>query len=124
MFSLYNATRIHEIFEFYDRDFPGCNTLVQPANNKDSYLSPWHNPLKEQVLESMLRCKETKVCYNNGRNTSELVDEMIGRYQNYEHNPKWLTEFFEYNDKLDQSRNSRLIDYIPELAETRHKFCQ
>ena len=122
VFSMWNATRVHEIFEFYDRDFPGCNTLVQPAGAFDNLMSPWHNPLREQVLESMYRCRETQVYYNNGRNTNHLVDEMIGRYENHQFSPDMLKSFFRYNDKLDQSRGSRLEDYIPELAEARHKF--
>jgi pyruvate-formate lyase-activating enzyme len=127
VFSMYNATRIHEIYEFYDREFPGCNTLVQPAGTWlqqsagpiSSYLGPWHNPLREQVLESMYRCRETKVYYNNGRNTNDLVEEVIARFKNYEYDPKMLAEFFQYNDKLDQARGSRLGDYIPELEQAR-----
>jgi sulfatase maturation enzyme AslB (radical SAM superfamily) len=122
VFSVWNATRIHEIFEFYDRDFPGCNTLVQPAGSIGNIMSPWHNPLREQVLESMYRSRETQVYYNNGRNTNHLVDEIIGRYENHQFSPDILKSFFRYNDKLDQSRGSRLEDYIPELAEARHKF--
>jgi hypothetical protein len=30
-----------------------------------------------------------------------------------------LKKFYEFNDKLDQSRGSRLADYIPELAQAR-----
>jgi pyruvate-formate lyase-activating enzyme len=119
VFSMYNATRIHEIYEFYDRKFPGCNTLVQPASPVSGYLGPWHNPLREQVLESMYRCRETKVYYNNGRNTNDLVEEVITRFKNYDYDPKLLAEFFQYNDKLDQARGSRLSDYIPELEQTR-----
>jgi pyruvate-formate lyase-activating enzyme len=119
VFSLYNATRIHEIYEFYDREFPGLNSLVQPAGGFNLYLEPWYNPLREQVLESMYRCKETQVYYNGGRNTNSLVDEMINRYENYEYNPTILAEFFQYNDQLDQARGSRLIDYIPELEAAR-----
>jgi hypothetical protein len=116
---LYNATRIHEIYEFYDREFPGANSLVQPAGGVDSYLGPWNNPLKEQVLESMYRCQETKVYYNGGRNTDALVTEMINRYKNYDYNPKILINFFQYNDQLDQARGSQLGDYIPELEQAR-----
>ena len=123
VFSMYNATRIHEIYEFYDREFPGHNSLVQPASKVDNFLGPWHNPLKEQVLESMYRCRETKVYYNNGRNTNNLVEEVISRHQNYEYDPKLLTSFFEYNDKLDESRGSKLEDYIPELAKAR-SYCR
>lgn len=122
VFSMWNATRIHEIYKFYDRDFPGCNTLVQPASKINGYLGPWHNPLREQVLESMYQCKETKVYYNNGRNTDNLIQEMINRYKNYEYDPAILDQFFEYNDKLDQSRGSRLQDYIPELAQARNRY--
>jgi pyruvate-formate lyase-activating enzyme len=119
VFSMYNATRIHEIYEFYDREFPSCNTLVQPASPVSGYLGPWHNPLREQVLESMYRCRETKVYYNGGRNTKDLVEEVISRFKKHNHDPEILAKFFQYNDKLDQARGSQLGDYIPELAQAR-----
>jgi MoaA/NifB/PqqE/SkfB family radical SAM enzyme len=117
--SLYNATRVHEIYEFYDREFPGCNTLVQPAGDMSSYLGPWHNPLRKQVLDSMYRCKETKVYYNCGRNTNHIIDEIVDRFENYDCNLNILTKFFEYNDQLDQARGSQLGEYIPELEQAR-----
>ena len=119
VFSMYNATRVHEIYEFYDQEFPGCNTLVQPASPVSGYLGPWHNPLREQVLESMYRCRETKVYYNNGRNTNDLVEEVISRFEKHNYDPKILAEFFQYNDTLDRTRGSRLADYIPELEQAR-----
>jgi MoaA/NifB/PqqE/SkfB family radical SAM enzyme len=117
--SLYNATRVHEIYEFYDREFPRCNTLVQPAGDVSSYLGPWHNPLRKQVLDSMYRCKETKVYYNCGRNTNHIIDEIVDRFENYDYNLNILTKFFEYNDQLDQARGSQLGNYIPELEQAR-----
>jgi len=122
VFSMYNATRIHEIYEFYDQDFPGQNALVQPAGMFDEYLGPWHHPLRQQVLESMYRCKDTQVYYNSGRNTNNLVDEVIDRYNTYDYNPAILKQFFHYNDNLDRARNSRAGDYIPELEQAR-KYC-
>ena len=119
VFSMYNATRIHEIYEFYDREFPVCNALVQPAGPISSYLGPWHNPLREQVLESMYRCRETQVYYNGGRNTNGLIEEVINRVKNHNYDPEILAKFFQYNDKLDQARGSRLGDYIPELEQAR-----
>ena len=123
VFSMYNATRIHEIYQFYDRDFPTQNVLVQPAGMVDSYLGPWHNPLRQQVLKSMHKCRETKVYYNSGRNTNNLVDEVIGRYEHYDYDPVILKQFFVYNDNLDRARNSKLGDYIPELEQAR-KYSQ
>jgi sulfatase maturation enzyme AslB (radical SAM superfamily) len=122
VFSMYNATRIHEVYEFYDRDFPAQNSLVQPASMVNSYLGPWHNPLKQQVLESMYRCRETKVYFNGGRNTNNLVDEVISRHEQYDYDPVILKQFFDYNDNLDRARKSKLVDYIPELAQAR-KYC-
>jgi len=119
VFSMYNATRIHEVYEFYDHDFPGCNTLVQPAGNLYSYLGPWHHPLRDQVLESMYRCRDTKVYYANGRNTDSLVEELIDRFEDHDYDPKILGKFFAYNDTLDRTRGSRLADYIPELDPAR-----
>jgi len=119
VFSMYNTTRIHEIYEFYDREFPEFNSLVQVAGGPTSRVGPWNNPLREQVLESMYRCQETKVYYNGGRNTDALVIEMINRYKNSECDLEHLTNFFQYNDQLDQARGSRLLDYIPELEQTR-----
>jgi sulfatase maturation enzyme AslB (radical SAM superfamily) len=122
VFSMYNATRIHEIYQFYDREFPAQNSLVQPASTVYSYLGPWHNPLRHQVLESMYRCRDTKVYYNSGRNTNNLVDEVISRFEQHDYNPSILKQFFQYNDNLDRARNSKLIDYIPELDRAR-KYC-
>ena len=123
VFSMYNATRIHEVYEFYDRDFPAQNVLVQPAGMIGEYLGPWHNPLRQQVLESMYKCKETKVYYNSGRNTNNLVNEVIDRYEHHNYDPAVLKQFFTYNDNLDRARNSKLGDYIPELEQAR-KYCQ
>ena len=119
VFSFWNAHRIHEIFEFYDRDFPGQNCLIQTAGTTEAIIGPWHNPLREQVLESMYRCQETKVHYNLGRNTNHLTNEMIDRFKNHDYDPKMLVEFFRYNDRLDQARGCRLVDYIPELEQAR-----
>lgn len=119
VFSMWNATRIHEIFEFYDREFPKSNCLVQPAGMFDSYLGPWHNPLRQQVLESMKRCRDTKVYYNVGRNTNDTVEEVIKFFENYDYDKKILKEFFDYNDALDRSRSVDLADYVPELAQAR-----
>ena len=122
VFSMYNATRIHEVYEFYDREFPAQNSLVQPAGMIGSYLGPWHNPLKQQVLESMYRCRETKVYYNCGRNTNNLVEEVISRHEQHDYDPVVLKRFFHYNDNLDRARKSKLSDYIPELDQAR-KYC-
>ena len=44
---------------------------------------------------------------------------MIDRFKNHDYDPKMLVEFFRYNDRLDQARGCRLVDYIPELEQAR-----
>lgn len=119
--SIYNACRIHEIFEFYDAEFPGSSTLSQPAYFDGEILYPYNFPYPEMVLDSLHRCTKTRVYHANGRSTKSLIDSMISIYSdpNYRCDLIKLKKFFEFNDKLDTSRNSRLEDYIPELEECR-----
>jgi organic radical activating enzyme len=73
--SMYNVTRVHEIFEFYDNEFPGSASLVQAAaGNGNGFncgdgniLLPWNHPRADLVVKSMERCKKTNQYYINGR---------------------------------------------------------
>jgi MoaA/NifB/PqqE/SkfB family radical SAM enzyme len=120
VFSIYNATNMHEIFEFYDDKFPECSSLVQYGGFKDDIMDPYNHPNPELVIKSMERCTKTKVYYANGRSCKSMIDSMLLQYsKNYHCDIDKLRQFYEFNDKLDQSRGSRLIDYIPELAQGR-----
>ena len=53
-----------------------------------------------------------------------MLKNKVDEYQDYFENKHTinlskLASFFEYNDKLDSSRNIKLIDYIPELEQCR-----
>lgn len=120
VFSVYNATRMHEIFEFYDREFPNSSLLVQYGQFVDDILNPYNHPCPDLVIDSMKQCTQTKVYYSNGRSCKTQVDAMLDWYINrYQLNIDKLKKFYEFNDRLDQSRGSLLIDYIPELAQAR-----
>jgi pyruvate-formate lyase-activating enzyme len=121
VFSIYSITRMHEVFEFWDSEFPKAGALVQVANGLEQMVMPFNHPCPELVVESMKRCQQTKVYYMLGRSVKSQVDLMVDYYSNpsYNVNIDLLTKFYKFNDKLDQARNSRLIDYIPELANAR-----
>jgi uncharacterized Fe-S cluster-containing radical SAM superfamily protein len=123
VFSMYNACRVHEIYEFYSSEFPQCTTLSQVANFRENIMLPYNFPIPEMVLESLYKCTETSVYHGNGRSAKSMVDLMINHYENH-FNPDFdrLRKFFEFNDKLDKSRGSNLSDYIPELAAVKEKF--
>jgi len=120
VFSIYNATNMHEIFEFYDDKFPKSSSLVQYGTFENDIMSPYNHPRPDLVLKSMERCTKTNVYYGNGRSCRSMVDLMIDQYSNnYQPDTNKLNKFYEFNDKLDKSRGSLLADYIPELAQAR-----
>lgn len=121
VFSMYSITRMHEVFEFYDQEFPDSGLLVQVGMGLDDTFMPFNHPFPELVVESMRRCQQTKIYFQNGRSIKSMVDLILNYYSNpeYQVNIDSLRKFFKYNDLLDQSRNSQLGDYIPELEEGR-----
>jgi hypothetical protein len=82
--------------------------------------SVYNHPNTKLVIESLEKCKQTKMYYSDGKSNKTFIDSAIEYYSN---NPQCdlnlLKQFFEYNDKLDHARNVRLADYIPELEECR-----
>lgn len=115
---IYNVTNLHLLYEFLDREFP--QTTIYSQLNYVPIQSAWNHPNAELVLESMTRCKQTNLYYSDGKSNRTIIDQF---YNHYSNNPKvdleLLKKFFEFNDKLDQARGSRLGDYIPELEECR-----
>lgn len=121
VFSMYSITRIHEIFQFYDEEYLGSGLLVQVGGGSDNIFMPFNHPRPDLVVQSMLKCQQTKMYYMNGRSIKTMVDLMLNYYSDpsYKVDVPLLRQFYDHNDKLDKSRKSRLEDYIPELAEAR-----
>ena len=106
------------MFEFLDKEFPHCGSYLQI--NHVGFQSAYNYPNAKAVVESMEKCKKTKTYYGDGKSTRTSIDSLCDYYSN---NPVCdlisLKKFFEYNDKIDQARNVKLIDYIPELDACR-----
>ena len=121
VFSIYSITRMHEIYEFYDREFPESGLLVNIAGGQNDIFMPYHHPRPDLVVESMKKCQQTNIYYMNGRSVKSMVDLTLDYYANpnYQVNTKLLKKFFEHNDKLDAARGTKLGDYLPELEEGR-----
>jgi organic radical activating enzyme len=124
VFSMYSITRMYEVFEFYDREYPMSGLLVQVGAGQDDTFMPFNHPCPDLVLESMQRCQQTKTYYANGRSIKSMIDLIIDHYSkpDYKVDVELLRKFYEFNDKLDRYRNSQLDDYIPELAEARQLY--
>lgn len=115
---IYNVTNYHLLLEFIDREFPFAGLYLQINYNR--MHSVFNHPNAKLVLESMERCRKTRSYYIDGKSVKATIDSI---YDHYSKSPSCnledLRDFFEYNDQLDQARNVKLGDYIPELEECR-----
>jgi sulfatase maturation enzyme AslB (radical SAM superfamily) len=117
--SIYNVTRIYDLFQWLDDEFPGVLVHALPVGSDNDILSAFAFPDAELALSKLLPIQQLK-CYNNDQLLTSLVDSLIKHYQtNTTVDLERLRLFFEFNDKLDQSRNIRLADHIPELEQAR-----
>lgn len=117
--SIYNVTRLYELLRWFDDEFPGMLVHAQLAASANDILSALRFPDSNLALNSLLPIQQLK-CYNNDRLLKSFIDGIISHYQqNLEIDQEKLKLFFEFNDKLDKSRNIQLRDYIPELEKFR-----
>jgi len=118
--SLWNITNLHLLYEFYDREFPDSTLMLQQVYWPDPTMDVYNHPNPKLVVESLKRITQTRMYYTDARDNKSMIDSLL---QHYSNDPKpdlyWLRKFYEFNDKLDASRNVRLADYIPELEECR-----
>ena len=117
--SIYNITSLDKLFAFIDQEFPGtlihCTLLTFPK-----VLSPYLYPNQELVLQSLYRIRSF-ACYKNDSLFASSIDGYIRHFENnHTVNHLLLSEFFKFNDKLDQSRDIKLKDYLPELDKYRY----
>jgi pyruvate-formate lyase-activating enzyme len=117
--SIYNVTRLYDLFQWLDDEFPGVLVHALPASSDNDMLSAFVFPNAELAVSKLLPIQQLK-CYNNDKLLTSLVDGLIEHYQSEPTvDLEKLRLFFDFNDLLDQSRNIRLADYIPELEQAR-----
>ena len=116
---IYNVTNLHLLFEWLDQEYSDTTVYLQ-INNLD-IQSAYNHPDPDAVVESMERCKNTKVYWSDGKSCRTGIDSI---YNHYKSNPECdidtLRGFFQYNDQLDRIRGAFLKDYIPELEKYRY----
>ena len=81
-------------------------------------LTPFMFEYNQSILQEFEKAKGLDICKKN-QNLVNFIENLISRASASKLNKKKLIEFFKFNDTLDSSRNSKLADYIPELAEKR-----
>lgn len=126
VFSIYNIADLSRLFKFFDSYNPisvTLNAALDQFDIRDEFLgvlSYQNFPDSELVIRDLEKALETKTVKNHisVRNTIKaLIKEFKSKNRNI--SLVKLKKFFEYNDRLDKLRNSRLADYIPELEQCR-----
>lgn len=117
--SIYNISRLSELFEFVDREFPG--TLIHPSLvSSPASMSPYLFPDRDLVLKDLHRVRKTH-SYRSLDFMKTVIDDFVTFYQDRSSaDAKGLRDFFSMNDKLDQSRGVYLRDLLPSLDNARH----
>lgn len=113
--SIYNIASLHHLYQFIDRNFPGTLVHCNTAEN----LSPYLFPNSDLASDSLSRVQKTD-CYHNDPLFASTIDGYL-RYFQTRYVAKNLSDFFQFNDRLDYSRSVRLADYVPELDFYRNK---
>jgi len=120
--SIYNIASLYSTVEFLSSRYKKIPIHLTPViftYLKKDILSPYIFPDNRLVIENLNKIKKLEV-YHNDLVLKNKVDEYRDYFKNkHTINLSTLASFFEYNDKLDRSRNIKLIDYIPELEQCR-----
>jgi hypothetical protein len=117
--SIYNVLGLRTLLQFFDNEFPGMLVHCGACESKDDMLSGFEFPYVDLALASLIPIQNLK-CYKNDILLKSFVDGLIQNYQSKTHGDlNKLRKFFEFNDKLDQSRNIKLENYVPELAQAK-----
>jgi MoaA/NifB/PqqE/SkfB family radical SAM enzyme len=117
--SIYNIFQLYDLLAFFDQEFSATLVHCQFATSTNDLFSALNFPDRNLILESLVRIRELK-CYRNDLLLQSFIDGVIMHYdKNFKLDLENLKAFFEFNDKLDQSRNIKLADYIPELEAAR-----
>ena len=115
--SIYNISTLDQLFSFIDSEFPGTLIHCQIAESPVG-MSPFLYPFKDQAIESLSRIQEL-LCYKNDPLLASSIDGYLTQIKKSNIEFDLLSKFYSINDKLDQSRNVQLKDYLPDLDNYR-----
>ena len=114
--SIYNITRLFELFNFIDTKYNGHHLHTQLAGSINNILSPYNNPNISIAMDNLSKSLILGCCQTMP--VASMLAELIVSYENHD-TPLDMRAFYDFNDKLDRHRKIDLCDYIPELDSFR-----
>jgi MoaA/NifB/PqqE/SkfB family radical SAM enzyme len=117
--SIYNIASLHSIIEFLNIRYKKVPIHLSLVSFEGDILSPYIFPNDELVINNLSKIKKLDI-YRNDPVFRSKIDTYLNYFINdHQIDLTKLELFFKYNDQLDTYRNSRLVDYIPELEQFR-----
>jgi len=117
--SIYNMANLYKLLKFFDDEFPGMLVHCSNCESSNDTMSAFRFPFRDIALQNLTEIKQLK-CYKNDGLLQSFIDALAIHYdRNHSVDIDKLKLFFEFNDKLDRSRNVTLKDYLPELEQAR-----
>lgn len=111
--SIYNVSCLYEIIEWITVFYPKSETHISVLKSPEVLVAT-NFPNKDKALKNLNKIKLLKR-YSTSHVFKNDIDSLIRMITNTPINSDKLSDFFEFNNKLDESRNVRLSDYVPEL---------
>jgi|694.fasta_scaffold17000_12 hypothetical protein len=117
--SIYTISQLDQLLTFIDDNFPNVLVHCSFAEFENDILNPYIFPDGDLVLNRIRKIKKLN-CYKNDKLLQSFIDGIVCYFETPQSiKLEKLKLFFEFNDRLDESRNIQLKDYIPELDQFR-----
>lgn len=113
--SMWNASSLSELVLFLETEFDKPLIFLNEAVPvKQIDITPFNRPDNDVVVADLEKLK-TCESYQTEDHFKNKVDYFFSKMQTRQVDVEALAKFFDYNDKLDQSRNIKLENFVPEL---------
>ena len=113
--SMWNIGNLSKLVLFLEKEFNKPLIFLNEAvPNGRANISPFNRPDQDIVLADLERLKNC-ASYQTENHFKNKVDYFLSKMKTRRIDLNSLRKFFDYNDQLDQSRNVKLEDFVPEL---------
>jgi molybdenum cofactor biosynthesis enzyme MoaA len=119
--SMWNISNLSKLIFFLESTYPPPPTIFLNEAMAIPYgdATPFNYPDKEDALADLIKMKDS-VSYQQEEFFKNKLDYFISKLDSAIVDIDKLEKFFNYNDRLDESRHVKLNDYIPELEQCRN----
>jgi len=109
--SIYNVHKLSKLYRFIDNNFPDTlvhvNLVTEPM-----HLDVFSFPDKQTALDDLILVRDT-ACYQNNPLLADNIEFLIKSFEKTQQSDleTRLERFFSFNDALDRTRGSSLVDF-------------